>query len=78
MDTLKLNELRCNSAGKVVAKIKTKSKIHSFRNGNGTLFSMDIEDDLGDRIRMVFFNDLASKHEDTIEVSNSTLISIDA
>lgn len=72
METLKLNKIRCGDTGKVVAKVKSKSKINPFRNGSGKLLSIDIEDDTSRRIRMVFFNDLASKHFDVIVVSNQT------
>lgn len=41
--------------------------MNPFRNGSGTLFSIEIHDETA-KIRMVFFNEEAKKHFDSIEV----------
>lgn len=68
-EVIKINDISCNSGKKSVsAQIKSKSKLNSFRSGNGTLFSIELHDESA-KIRMVFFNDLAKKHFNSIQVS---------
>lgn len=68
--SIKIGEVRCNiqQSNSIVGKIISKSTINKFRNGEGQLFSMDIEDNSG-KIRMVFFNELANKFYSFIQVS---------
>lgn len=68
MNAIKISEIRCDSGvNTIIGKIKVKSKINPFRNGSGTLFSIGIHDESAN-IRMVFFNDEAKKHFDSIDV----------
>lgn len=56
MNTIKISDIRCDSGvNTIIGKIKAKSKMNSFRNGTGTLFSIEIYDETA-KIRMVFFN----------------------
>lgn len=64
----KIENIRITTTFAVIAKVKSKSNLNKFRNGKGQLFSIDFADDSG-AIRMVFFNDLATKFFDKIEVS---------
>lgn len=70
MNKVNISELRCSSSENTIisGKIKSKSMLNKFRKGNGCLFSIDMDDDSA-KIRMVFFNDLAQKHFQSIEVS---------
>lgn len=68
---IKISDIRCNiDKCAFIGKIVSKSKINQFRSGNGHLFSIDL-DDKSNQIRMIFFNEMADKHYNAIDVSNS-------
>lgn len=72
MNTIKISDNRCSTnAGIVTGIVKSKSNILAFKNGNGSLFSIELVDD-SSKISMGFFNDLAQKHFPSIEVSELT------
>lgn len=66
--SIKISELRCQmNSIEITAKVNYKSNVNKFKSGNGQLFSVNLEDDSAS-IRMVFFNDLALKFFEKLNV----------
>lgn len=69
---IKISEIRCNiDKCALIGKVVSKSKINKFLTGTGHLFSIDLADK-SNQVRMIFFNEMANKHFDAIDVSYST------
>lgn len=64
----KIKDLKMNlKTASITAAVTMKSELRAFKSGKGKLFEIELFD--GESVRMVFFNELADKFFNVIEVS---------